>query len=41
MKIKTNISQIRFKYKKESFDISNANSDPFKQFIKWYNSYYK
>ena len=37
MKIKTNISQIRFKYKKESFDISNANSDPFKQFIKWFN----
>ena len=37
MKIKTDISQIRFKYKKEPFDIKNSDSDPFKQFSKWLN----
>ena len=37
MKIKTDISQIRFKYKKEPFDIKNSHSDPFKQFSKWLN----
>ena len=32
MKRKTDISQIRFKYKKKPFDIKNSDSNPFKQF---------
>ena len=37
MKRKTDISQIRFKYKKKPFDIKNSDSNPFKQFSKWLN----
>ena len=37
MKRKTDISQIRFKYKKNPFDIKTSDSDPFKQFRKWMN----
>ena len=35
MKIETDISQIRFKYKKNPFDIKNSDSNPFQQFKKW------
>ena len=35
MKRKTDISQIRFKYKKNSLDIKNIDSNPLKQFKKW------
>ena len=35
MKRKTDISQIRFNYKKSVFDIKNSDLDPFKQFSKW------
>ncbi len=37
MKRKTDISQIRFNYKKSVFDIKNSDLDPFKQFSKWMN----
>tara|TARA_Y100000590_G_scaffold413084_1_gene508590 strand:- start:1331 stop:1981 length:651 start_codon:yes stop_codon:yes gene_type:complete len=37
MKNKTEISQIRFKYKKGSLDVKNIDSNPFKQFKKWIN----
>ena len=37
MKRKTNISQIRFKYKKNPLDIKTSDSNPFKQFRKWMN----
>ena len=32
---KTDISQVRFKYKKDALDIKNSASNPFKQFNKW------
>ena len=35
MKKKTDISQVRFKYKKDALDIKNSASNPFKQFNKW------
>ena len=35
MQKKTNISQIRFEYKKGSIDIKNIDSNPIKQFKKW------
>jgi pyridoxamine 5'-phosphate oxidase len=35
MKRKTDISQIRFKYKKKPFDVKNSDSNPFNQFSKW------
>ena len=35
MKKRTNISQLRFKYKKNPLDIKNSDSNPFKQFNKW------
>ena len=35
MKKKTDISQVRFKYKKDILDIKSSSSDPFKQFNKW------
>ena len=35
MKKKTDISQVRFKYKKDALDIQNSNPNPFKQFNKW------
>ena len=37
MKSKTDISQIRFKYKTDSLDIKNTSNDPFVQFKKWLN----
>ena len=37
MKNKTEISQIRFKYKKDSLDVKNIDPNPFKQFKKWIN----
>jgi len=37
MKRKTDISQIRFNYKKNPLDIKNSDQDPFKQFNKWMN----
>ena len=37
MKRKTDISQIRFKYKKNPLDMKNSDSNPFKQFKKWMN----
>ena len=35
MKKRTDISQLRFKYKKNPLDIKNSDSNPFKQFNKW------
>ena len=35
MQKKTDISQIRFEYKKGSIDIKNIDSNPIKQFKKW------
>ena len=35
MKKRTNISQLRFKYKKNPLNIKNSDSNPFKQFNKW------
>ena len=35
MKKKTDISQVRFKYKKDILDIKSSSPDPFKQFNKW------
>ena len=35
MKKKTDISQIRFKYKTGLLDIKNSDKNPFKQFNKW------
>ena len=35
MKKKTDISQVRFKYKKDILDIKGSSPDPFKQFNKW------
>ena len=35
MKKRTNISRLRFKYKKNPLDIKNSDSNPFKQFNKW------
>ena len=37
MKRKTDISQIRFKYKKKPLSIKESDSNPFKQFSKWLN----
>ena len=37
MKRKIDISQIRFKYKKNPLDIKTSNLNPFKQFKKWMN----
>ena len=37
MKKKTDISQIRFNYKKNPLDIKNSDQNPFKQFNKWMN----
>ena len=37
MKKRTNISQLRFKYKKNPLNIKNSDSNPFKQFNKWMN----
>ena len=37
MKKKTDISQIRFNYKKKPLNIKNSDQDPFKQFNKWMN----
>ena len=37
MKKKIDISQIRFKYKKNPLDIKNSDSNPFNQFNKWMN----
>ena len=37
MKRKIDISQIRFKYKKNPLDIKTSDLNPFKQFKKWMN----